>query len=158
MSDLRDWLAKVEAMGELKTLEGVDWDLDIGAITELVARQPRRAVPALDTLTETERLCPPGCAMRVSESGDTDSTGSPITWLRLAAGVVGSTFQGFGVGMFIGAHWKLWEQAFQLAGSRGCRKAGSLRFGRCTGCAGQSGLPPRQGGLATQPSTSSWYG
>ncbi|HLB28609.1 MAG TPA: UbiD family decarboxylase [Dehalococcoidia bacterium] len=50
MSDLRDWLAKVEAMGELKTLEGVGWDLDIGAITELVARQREKAALLFDKI------------------------------------------------------------------------------------------------------------
>lgn len=33
--DLRDWLAKVEEMGELKHIEGADWDLEIGAISAL---------------------------------------------------------------------------------------------------------------------------
>ena len=33
--DLRDWLAKVEKMGELKHLKGADWDLEIGAISAL---------------------------------------------------------------------------------------------------------------------------
>ncbi len=34
--DVRDWIQKVDAMGELKTLKGCDWNLEIGAITELV--------------------------------------------------------------------------------------------------------------------------
>ena len=34
--DLRDWIKKAEGMGELKTLTGCDWNLEIGAITELV--------------------------------------------------------------------------------------------------------------------------
>ncbi|HBA40927.1 MAG TPA: UbiD family decarboxylase, partial [Deltaproteobacteria bacterium] len=33
--DLREWLAKVEEAGELKTLPGVDWNLEMGAIAEL---------------------------------------------------------------------------------------------------------------------------
>ncbi|HLB29824.1 MAG TPA: UbiD family decarboxylase [Dehalococcoidia bacterium] len=48
MSDLRDWLAKVEAMGELKTLEGVPWDLDIGVITELLVRQREKPAVLFD--------------------------------------------------------------------------------------------------------------
>src|SRR5574342_817848 len=34
--DLRDWIQITEEMGELKTLKGCDWNLEIGAITELV--------------------------------------------------------------------------------------------------------------------------
>ena len=37
--DLRDWIRKVEELGELKTLKKCDWDLEIGAITELVAHR-----------------------------------------------------------------------------------------------------------------------
>src|SRR5207247_10689215 len=34
--DLRDWIQIADEMGELKTLKGCDWNLEIGAITELV--------------------------------------------------------------------------------------------------------------------------
>jgi len=34
--DLRDWIQKAEKLGELKTLTGCDWNLEIGAVTELV--------------------------------------------------------------------------------------------------------------------------
>ncbi len=43
--DLRQWLSKVEALGELRRLDGADWDLEMGAITALNAR--RRNCPAL---------------------------------------------------------------------------------------------------------------
>ena len=33
--DLRDWIAAVDEMGELKRIDGADWDVEIGAITEL---------------------------------------------------------------------------------------------------------------------------
>ncbi|HLB28853.1 MAG TPA: UbiD family decarboxylase [Dehalococcoidia bacterium] len=45
MADLRKWLAEVEAMGELKTLQGIHWDLEIGAIAELIGHQ--REKPAI---------------------------------------------------------------------------------------------------------------
>ena len=45
MSDLRDWLAEAEGLGEVRVLRGIPWDLDMGAITELVGRQRER--PAL---------------------------------------------------------------------------------------------------------------
>jgi UbiD family decarboxylase len=33
--DLRAWLAEAEALGELKTVRGADWNLELGAISEL---------------------------------------------------------------------------------------------------------------------------
>ena len=33
--DLRSWIAAVEKLGELKVVNGADWDVEIGAITEL---------------------------------------------------------------------------------------------------------------------------
>ncbi len=38
-ADLREFLTALEKLGELKTIEGADWDLEIGALTELVAEQ-----------------------------------------------------------------------------------------------------------------------
>ena len=43
--DLRDWLRKVEEMGQLKIVEGAERDLEIGTITELNAK--RQGSPAL---------------------------------------------------------------------------------------------------------------
>ncbi len=34
--DLRDWLTQVEELGELKTIQKADWDVEIGVITEIV--------------------------------------------------------------------------------------------------------------------------
>ncbi len=31
--DLREWISKAEAMGELKSLTKFDWNLEIGAVT-----------------------------------------------------------------------------------------------------------------------------
>jgi UbiD family decarboxylase len=38
--DLREWLERVEAIGELKRISGADWQTEIGAIAELNAKQP----------------------------------------------------------------------------------------------------------------------
>ncbi len=38
-NDCREWISKADGMGELKTLTGCDWDLEIGAITEMVMRK-----------------------------------------------------------------------------------------------------------------------
>jgi len=36
--DLRDWIEKVDEFGELKKVEGVDWNLEMGAIAEIATR------------------------------------------------------------------------------------------------------------------------
>src|SRR5207247_7680779 len=33
--DLRDWMAAVNRIGELKHIDGADWDVEIGTITEM---------------------------------------------------------------------------------------------------------------------------
>ncbi|MFC1868422.1 UbiD family decarboxylase [Thermodesulfobacteriota bacterium] len=38
MEDLRDWLSKIDSIGELKKIEGVDWDQEIGAILDRKVR------------------------------------------------------------------------------------------------------------------------
>jgi 4-hydroxy-3-polyprenylbenzoate decarboxylase len=45
--DLRDFLNKVEMMGELKRVYGVDWDKEMGAITEIVYREKAEKSPVL---------------------------------------------------------------------------------------------------------------
>ena len=37
--DLRGWIDAVEAFGELKRINGADWNLELGAITEVFARR-----------------------------------------------------------------------------------------------------------------------
>ena len=38
--DLRGYLDAVDKLGELRKVDGADWDLEIGAITEVAARRP----------------------------------------------------------------------------------------------------------------------
>ncbi len=45
--DLREFLTLVEAAGELKTLDGIGWDKEMGAITEMVYREKPVDSPAL---------------------------------------------------------------------------------------------------------------
>jgi 4-hydroxy-3-polyprenylbenzoate decarboxylase len=45
-SGLRDWIEQVDALGELRRLSGASWDLEIGAISEIVAREMENG-PAL---------------------------------------------------------------------------------------------------------------
>jgi UbiD family decarboxylase len=44
---LRDWLAQVDAMGELRTLEGIDWNLEMGAVVDVLYREHPPYPPAL---------------------------------------------------------------------------------------------------------------
>jgi len=45
--DLRDWLAGVEALGELRRIEGADWNLEMGTLVELLAREADETAPAV---------------------------------------------------------------------------------------------------------------
>src|SRR3970282_1305070 len=45
LTDLRSWLRAVEQMGEIRTVEGADWNLELGAIAELNTRL--KPTPAL---------------------------------------------------------------------------------------------------------------
>ena len=45
--DLRQYLAKVDELGELKTIHGIDWDREMGGITEILYREKAEKSPAL---------------------------------------------------------------------------------------------------------------
>lgn len=45
--DLREWLEIVEGLGELKRIDKADWNLEMGTLAELVARESKGAVPAV---------------------------------------------------------------------------------------------------------------
>lgn len=46
-NDLRDWLDIVESLGELKKIDGADWNLEMGTLAELVARESKGPMPAV---------------------------------------------------------------------------------------------------------------
>ena len=54
--DLRDWIKKVEEFGELRKIEGVDWNLEMGAITEIAARGQKSYAVLFDKIKDY----PPG--------------------------------------------------------------------------------------------------
>jgi 4-hydroxy-3-polyprenylbenzoate decarboxylase len=45
--DLRDWLAQVEKIKQLKKISGAEWDLEMGAITELIYHEGQGTPPAI---------------------------------------------------------------------------------------------------------------
>lgn len=46
-TDLRDWLEKVDRIGELKVVREAAWDLEMGGLAEIVSREARTVAPAL---------------------------------------------------------------------------------------------------------------
>lgn len=44
--DVREWIQKVDEMGELKVVEGADWNLEIGALSVLASKH-KENTPAL---------------------------------------------------------------------------------------------------------------
>lgn len=48
MKDLRDWITKVDDAGELKGVEGADWDLEMGYILEASVRGEDASVLLFD--------------------------------------------------------------------------------------------------------------
>ena len=50
MEDLRGWLSRVEAMGDLVTIEGADWNLEIGAVAHVARQRPRPPVVLFDSI------------------------------------------------------------------------------------------------------------
>ena len=45
--DLREWIELVDKLGELKKIIGADWNLEMGAITELIGREGKYPPPAI---------------------------------------------------------------------------------------------------------------
>ena len=45
--DLREWLKEVEQLRQLKKINGAKWDLEMGAITELIYHEGRGTPPAI---------------------------------------------------------------------------------------------------------------
>ena len=44
---LRDWLEQVDKMGELRRVDGADWDVEMGAITHMLTEKSRGTAPAI---------------------------------------------------------------------------------------------------------------
>src|SRR5918993_2948789 len=48
--DLREYIAAADELGELRVVNGADWDLEIGAITEVAARADHPKVVLFDNI------------------------------------------------------------------------------------------------------------
>ena len=66
MADLRTWLDEVDRIGQLMTVDGVDWDLELSTLTEIINERSKNR-PAL--LFDRIKDYPPGlsscCQSRV---------------------------------------------------------------------------------------------
>ena len=49
-SDLRDWIARIEQLGELQHVSGAHWDLEIGTISEINYRRKPSAALLFDDI------------------------------------------------------------------------------------------------------------
>ena len=49
-NDLRDFIEEMEKLGDCKIVEGANWDLEIGLITELYAKQPDSPLLVFDSI------------------------------------------------------------------------------------------------------------
>jgi UbiD family decarboxylase len=63
--DLRDWLDKVEALGELKRVDGASCDLEIGTLTDLVCHSPQRSAVLFQNIPGY----PPGYRIAINATG-----------------------------------------------------------------------------------------
>ena len=51
-NDLREWIEKVDEFGELRRVEGVDWKYEMGAVTEVYARNPPYSAILFDNIKD----------------------------------------------------------------------------------------------------------
>src|SRR5437016_7484784 len=54
-TDLRGWLEQVDALGQLKRLEGAHWDLELGGVSELMHRRPKPQALLFDAIPDYPR-------------------------------------------------------------------------------------------------------
>ena len=54
-NDLRDFITEVDKLGECKIIESTDWDLELGLITELFAKQTDSPLLVFDSIKDYEK-------------------------------------------------------------------------------------------------------
>ena len=68
---LRSWLRQADALGEIRTIEGADWDLEIGGVADIV--NERGSSPAV--LFDSVKGYPKGYRVLVNSLGSTKRLG-----------------------------------------------------------------------------------
>ena len=67
IGDLRDWLERVDTMGELQSVSGADWNKEIGAISQINYRRPLNPALLFDEIKDYQ----PGYRVLTSSVGST---------------------------------------------------------------------------------------
>src|SRR5512145_3086061 len=47
---LRTWLTQADELGELRTIEGADWDLEIGGVTDILTERGKSPAVLFDSI------------------------------------------------------------------------------------------------------------
>ena len=47
---LRSWLEQADALGELRTIDGADWDLEIGGVADIVTERGSSLAVLFDSI------------------------------------------------------------------------------------------------------------
>src|SRR5438552_18256080 len=68
---LRSWLKQADELGEIRTIDGADWDLEIGGVADIV--NERGSSPAV--LFDSVKGYPKGCRVLVNSLGSTKRMG-----------------------------------------------------------------------------------
>lgn len=63
--DLRKWIQEVDGLGELRTLQGAHWDIEIGVLTEHLMRERNQPAVLFDQIVDY----PPGHRLLVNDVG-----------------------------------------------------------------------------------------
>ena len=73
MSDdgLRSWLQQADELGELRTIEGADWDLEIGGVADIVTEKGSSPAVLFDSI----KGYPQGYRVLVNSLGSTRRLG-----------------------------------------------------------------------------------
>ena len=52
---LRSWLKQADDLGELRTIEGADWDLEIGGVADIVTERGSSPAVLFDSIKELSK-------------------------------------------------------------------------------------------------------
>ena len=76
--DLRGFIDAADRLGELRRVDGADWDLEIGAITEVAARAAQPKVVLFDNI----KGYPKGFRVIVNAVCSAATTGLALAWTQ----------------------------------------------------------------------------
>lgn len=88
VKDLREWIEKVDAMGEILKVDGAHWDKELGAITDLYQQKPGSPALLFDKIPgfpEGHRVLSNSCMSlrRIAFSLELPTDASPMEFVKL---------------------------------------------------------------------------